>query len=455
MSRSEQDMLGQRSIADEVLWGIHTQRALENFPQTGRRAPLPLIHAMAQVKLAACRVNQELGFIAPEKADAIVSACKEITEGRWDSSFPLDALQGGAGTSTHMNVNEVIANRALEILGRCRGEYDCIDPIEDVNRHQSTNDVYPTALKIAMTFACRKLSESVAVLQGALQAKERQLAPIVLMGRTEMEEAVPVTLGGVFSGFADAISRDRWRTAKCEERLRVVNLGGTAVGTGIGAPRRYIFLITEKLREITGLGLSRGENLLSETAFVDSLVEVSGILKAHAANLEKIASDLRRMHLLRLVRLPSLQTGSTIMAGKINPVVLESLIQRMMHVRALDLLVGECASRGSLQICEFLPLLAVSILEAVDILSLSDQMLAAHVSGIEADVDGCHRSVEDSPMVFTAMLGTVGYHGVERLVKEWRDSGGERPRTILERNFGREKVDEALSALRLTRLGEA
>ncbi|RKY60852.1 MAG: aspartate ammonia-lyase, partial [Candidatus Latescibacterota bacterium] len=278
--RIEKDFLGEKKIPKEAYWGIHTQRAIENFPITGYRTPFSLIRAFAIVKKACCMANLELGYIDEKKANAIILACDEIIDGKLADQFPLDPLQGGAGTSTNMNVNEVIANRAIEILGGEKGDYSIVHPLNDVNLHQSTNDTYPTAMKVATIVELRNLSQAIARLQGAFQRKEKEFAQVVKTGRTELQEAVPLTLGAEFSAFAEAIARDRWRTFKCEERLRVVNLGGTAVGTGLGAPRSYIFLVIEKLRAITGLGLSRGENMVDQTANTDCFVEVSGILKA-------------------------------------------------------------------------------------------------------------------------------------------------------------------------------
>ena len=275
--RKEKDGLGEMDVPADAYWGIHTERARRNFALTGRTAPEPLIRALVMVKKACALANRELGYLPAEKADAILAACDELIGGAPAGQFPVDALQGGAGTSTHMNVNEVIANRALEVLGFAKGDYARLHPIEDVNLHQSTNDVYPTALKIAAIFGLRQLSESVAGLQNAFQKKEKEFSGIVKIGRTEMQEAVPLTLGAEFSAFAEAFARDRWRTFKCEERLRTVNLGGTAVGTGLTAPRNYIFLVIERLREVTGLGLTRGENAVDQTANADCFVEVSGM----------------------------------------------------------------------------------------------------------------------------------------------------------------------------------
>src|SRR5271157_1358241 len=304
--RQEDDFLGPVQVPATVYWGAHTQRAVENFPLSGYRVHPGMLRALALVKKACCRANSELGFLDPRKAAAIQQACDEVAEGRWDEQFPVDALQGGAGTSTNMNMNEVIANRAIEILGGRLGQYALVHPIEHVNLNQSTNDTYPTALKVSVIREFRRLSEAIAGLQGAFQDREKAFAGIVTLGRTELQEAVPLTLGAEFSGFAEAMGRDRWRTFKCEERLRVVNIGGTAVGTGLSAPRSYIFLVIERLRDVTGLGLARGENLLDQTANADAFVEVSGIIKAHAASLSKICNDLRLLNLLGEITVPGL-----------------------------------------------------------------------------------------------------------------------------------------------------
>ena len=451
--RREEDFLGVVRVPEHAYWGAHTQRALENFPLCGYRVHPGLLRAFALVKKACCRANAELGLLEAGKAGAISLACDEVAQGLLADEFPVDAFQGGAGTSTNMNVNEVIANRAIELLGGPRGSYGMVHPIEDVNLNQSTNDTYPTALKVSAIFGLRKLSEAVAGLQGAFQDREQQFAGIVTLGRTELQEAVPLTLGAQFSGFAEAIGRDRWRTFKCEERLRVVNIGGTAVGTGLCAPRSYIFLVIERLREVTGLGLARAENLVDQTANADCFVEVSGIMKAHAASLVKICNDLRLLGLLGEIKVPGLQPGSSIMPGKVNPVLLEAAIQVGMKVMANDSLISDACSRGSLQINEFLPLVSFSLHESLDLLTRIDTLLAAHVAGITADEKRCRAGFERSPTIITALLPHIGYEKATLLIEEFSRSGDESIVDFLSQKLGPELVADVFSPRKLVALG--
>ncbi len=436
-TRTEKDFLGEKQIPADAPWGIHTARAQENFPIPGRPVPAPLISALAQVKKACALANKELGFLSPEKADAIISACDLAPR----TACPLPALQGGAGTSTNLFINEVVANNAG----------NGVHPIEDVNLHQSTNDVYPTAVKVAAVYGLRELAEKVEALQGVFQRLENQFAHIPTIGKTELVEAVPLTLGAEFSAFAEAFARDRWRTFKCEERLRVVNLGGTAVGTGLTAPRSYIFLVTEKLREVTGLGLSRGENLVDQTANADAFVEVSGIMKACAANLLKICGDLRLLHMNGKIKLPAVQAGSSIMPGKVNPVILESVMQIGIKVQANDYIVTECASRGSLQINEFMPLLGAALLESMELLGTACEMLAKHAGGIAADEAECDRQFNSSVEIVTAFLPVVGYDRATELVKAF--DGETDFKTYLADELGAELVEQTLSSQNLMALG--
>jgi aspartate ammonia-lyase len=450
--RIEHDSLGDKKVPFGAYYGIHTQRALENFPFGVSCVPLPLIHALAQVKKSAAWANKELGDLSLEKADAIIKACDEVFSGVWDTQFCLDALQGGAGTSTNMNVNEVIANRATEILGGQKGEY-LVRPLDDVNCHQSTNDVYPTALKVAGIRGLRLLALAAASLQGALQRKEKEFARIIKVGRTELQEAVPMTLGAEFAAWAEAASRDRWRTFKCEERLRVVNLGGTAIGTGLGAPRDYIFLVIEKLREVTSFGLSRGENPTGETANADVFVEVSGILKAHAVDLIKLSNDLRLLNLLGEICLPALQAGSSMMPGKVNPVIPEAVTQAGLKVMANDLLIAEAASRSQLQINEFLPLVALALLESLDLLTAADTMMAGHIDAVKADEMRCRHYFDRSRMIVTVLVPQLGYERCAELVKEFDGTGRENLREFLEEKLGHQMVSQAFTPENLAALG--
>jgi aspartate ammonia-lyase len=438
--RKEKDFLGEMELPADAPWGIHTARALQNFPIPGTPVPAALISALAQIKKACALTNKELGFIPAEKADAIIYACEQVEA---DPECLLPALQGGAGTSTNMFVNEVIAHKAGT----------GVHPIEDVNLHQSTNDVYPTAVKVAAIQGLRTLAESVEKLQGTFQRFENKFAHIPTIGKTELVDAVPLTLGAEFGAFAEAFARDRWRTFKCEERLRVVNLGGTAVGTGLTAPRSYIFLVTDKLREITGLGLSRGENLIDQTANADAFVEVSGILKACAANLLKICGDLRILHMNKKIKLPAVQAGSSIMPGKVNPVILESVMQIGIKVQANDFIITECASRGSLQINEFMPLLASALLESMELLHAAAGMLATHAEGIGADEAECARQFFQSLEIVTAFLPSIGYERATELVETFKKTGRSDFKTFLENELGAELVEKTLAPQNLMALG--
>lgn len=451
--RVEKDFLGELKVPKDAYWGIHTQRAIHNFHISGRSVNPSLIRALARVKMACCLANAETGYLSQDKSLVIQKACLEISEGLLADQFPVDAMQGGAGTSTNMNINEVIANRAIELFGGQKGDYGVIHPLEDINLHQSTNDVYPTAIKVATIYRLRDLASAITQLQGAFQEKEKEFAAIVKLGRTELQEAVPITLGAEFSAFAEAFSRDRWRTFKCEERLRVVNLGGTAVGTGLAAPRNYIFLVIEKLREVTGLGLSRGENILGETANADTFVEVSAILKAHAVNLIKIANDLRLMNFLGEILLPHLQAGSSIMPGKVNPVLAEAVIQTGIKVIANDGIVTETAARGTLQINEFLPLLAHALLESLDLLINIDGLLTEHVRTITANKEKCEEYFNASPTIITALLPIIGYEKATQFIAEFSSGNQMTMRQFLEKKLGKELIGQIFSPYQLTALG--
>jgi aspartate ammonia-lyase len=427
--RTEQDMLGTVTVPAGALYGIHTVRALENFPLSGRPVSPALVQAYGAVKLACARANHDLGRWDEPTFAAIEQACSEMAEGLLTEHIRVDALQGGAGTSTNMNVNEVLANRALVLLGAAPGAAGRLSPLDDLNLHQSTNDTYPTALKVAAIRKVRDLQVAVVALQEAFQEREKAFAHIVKVGRTEFQDAVLTTLGREMSAYAEAFSRDRWRIYKCEERLRVVNLGGTAIGTGLAAPRAYIFRVVEHLRAITGLGLARADNLVDATQNADVFAEVSGILKALAVNLVKVANDLRLLSSgpaggLGEIRLPVRQAGSSIMPGKVNPVIPEAVVQAALTVMAHDQALTQACALGSLELNAFLPLIADALLSSLELLTQACVILCRHcVAGLTADEERCRQHVDSSTATLTALVGRLGYAAALAIGEQARTAG--------------------------------
>ena len=460
-TRLEHDLLGTRELPDGARHGIHALRAMENFPLLGRPTHPELLRAFGAVKLAALRVNQTLGFFPDRtKVEAIEQACRELMDGQLLLDIPVDALQGGAGTSTNMAVNEVLTNRALEILGRLHGDYATISPADDLNLHQSTNDTYPTALRVAAIRGLKALERQVLGLQEAFQEKEKAFAHIVKVGRTEMQDAVLVTLGREMGAYAEALNRDRWRLAKCEERLRVVNLGGTAIGTGLAAPREYIFRVVDELRDLTSLGLARAENLVEATQNADVFVEVSGLLKTLATTLIKICGDLRLLGSgpeagLGELRLPARQAGSSIMPGKVNPVIPEAVTQAAILVMAHDHAISFSVALGSLELNAFLPLVAHSLLESLDLFARACAILRTHcVEGLEANEARCLAHVENGTAAATALLPLLGYEAVCALVLRANARGTSvKVQGLAEALFTETQFREATSPEAVGRLG--
>ena len=429
--RVEHDLIGQREVPVGVLYGIHTLRALENFPLAGRQVHAALAGGYGTVKLACAMTNRRLGVWAGDeaKADAIERACREMADGLLSEHIVVDLLQGGAGTSLNMNVNEVLANRALELLGQGHGCYERVSPTDDINRHQSTNDTYPTALKLAAIRLLQVLEERVVALQEAFQEAEKRFAHVVKVGRTQMQDAVLTTLGREMGAYAEAFNRDRWRICKCRERLRVVNLGGTAIGTGLAAPRQFIFRVVDTLRDLTGIGLARAENLIEATQNADVFVEVSGILKACAVNLLKVCTDLRLMASgpqsgFGEIKLPALQAGSSIMPGKVNPVIPEAVSQVAMLCMGYDATIATACASGNLELNPFLPLVAACLLDGIDLLGRACEILRGKcVTGIEADELRCRAHVESSTATATALVATLGYEKACEVAKESQRTG--------------------------------
>jgi aspartate ammonia-lyase len=460
--RIEKDFLGPVRVPRDAYYGVHTQRAQSNFLVSGTKTHPALIRAMAQVKQAAALANMSAGLLERRLGEAIEQAAGEVADGRFEDQFIVDAFQGGAGTSTNMNLNEVIANRAIEILGGEKGDYELVDPLRHVNLSQSTNDVYPTALRAAAIGMVLELSEALAFLQAELQKKEAEFAGVLKIGRTEMQDAVPVTLGQEFSAFAEAIARDRWRLYKVEERLRQVNLGGTAVGTGLNADPTYIYNVVEELRNITGFGLARAENMIDLTQNADVFVEVSGLLKAAAVNLAKISGDLRLLSSgpfggFAEIKLPQMQAGSSIMPGKVNPVVPEMVTQVALQVMGNDQVIAAAAASGQLELNAFLPLIAHNLLQSLDMLIKTVRIFAEQcIQGVQANQENCRRWLEEGHGFITALTPYVGYDAAAEMTKRAIRGGKKLRDVILESElFTEEELETVFSPGQLTRPGVA
>lgn len=406
----------------DVFWGVETEKAFENFNISRYQLDPVFIKSFCYVKLACCQVNSELGYLDLQIGKAIDVVCNEIISGKWQEQIIVNPLQGGAGTSTNMNFNEVIANLAMEKLNAVNGDKIKIDPLAHVNLHQSTNDVYPTALKVAVLFYYKRLEKEISNLQTELQSKEMEFKNILKLGRTQLQDALPMTLGMTFGAMSEAIARDRWRIFKSRERIKTVNLGGTAIGTGLNAPRKYIFKVAEKLRKLTGLYISRSENLIDSTQNLDSFVEISGMLKACAVNLLKISNDLRLMSSgpgggFAEIVLPANQKGSTIMPGKINPVIPEMIAQVAIKVISNDNIVAQTAAAGNLELSQFIPLLGFSLLESLEILSRSIPIFTRKcIQGIVANKERALNHVNKSKTIATVLVSKLGYEHVEQLI---------------------------------------
>lgn len=428
--RIEKDGIGELEIPKNRYYGVHTQRAIENFYiKNGRKTNPELIKSFALVKLAAAEANFKAGKLAEDKKNCIVRACERVYQGDLEFEFPLSAIQGGAGTSTNMNANEVIANAALEEIGEEKGRYDIINPIEDVNLSQSTNDVYPTAVKITVIRILRELITEAMSLQEELQNKEKEFSSIFKLGRTQLQDAVPLTLGQSFGAFAEAISRDRWRLYKIEERIRRINIGGTAIGTGVGASLKYRYYVTEELKRLTGYGLARAENLIDATQNLDVFVEVSGLLKTMAVNLNKIANDLRLMSSgpnggIGEIKLPPLQMGSSIMPGKINPVGPEFIKQIFHKVQGNDLIISAAAAEGEFELNALMPIISESVLESIEVLRDGVKIFREKViNGITADKEKCEKHLRASLSTITSHIDQLGYELLSEILKECEKTG--------------------------------
>ncbi|GEP05769.1 aspartate ammonia-lyase [Methylobacterium oxalidis] len=425
-TRSEHDLLGYADVPADALWGIHTKRAVANFPITG--VPVghfpELVRALALVKQAAARANRRLGYLAPEKADAIERACALVaSEKEYAESFVVDAIQGGAGTSTNMNANEVIANVALRLMGRPLGDYAALHPNDDVNMAQSTNDAYPTALRLAVIFATEPLVRALDDLAYACKGKAVEFADVLKMGRTQLQDAVPMTLGQEFDSFHTTIKEDVARITEIVGLFREVNLGATAIGTGINADPRYAALAVEELSRAAGQPMILASNLIEATSDLGAFVLFSGVLKRVAVKLSKLCNDLRLLSSgprtgFGEIRLPPVQAGSSIMPGKVNPVIPEVVNQVAFLVIGQDLTVTLCAEGGQLQLNAFEPTIGYCVLSSIRMLTAGVETLTRRcVEGIEADRERCRSLVHGSIGLVTALVPALGYETCSRVAR--------------------------------------
>ena len=425
-TRTEHDMLGESDIPASAYWGIHTKRAVENFPITG--VPVghfpEFVRALVLVKQAAARANRRLGHLSVEKAEAIDKACTLIgAEKRFHDQFVVDAVQGGAGTSTNMNTNEVVANVALELMGKERGDYHSLHPNDDVNMAQSTNDAYPTALRLGVILATEPLIEALDELAFAFKAKAVEFADVLKIGRTQLQDAVPMTLGQEFDGYHATIKEDVSRLRESSAFFREVNLGATAIGTGINADPRYASQVGEELARAAHQPMVLASNLIEATSDMGAFVLFSGVLKRVAVKLSKICNDLRLLSSgpragFGEIRLPAVQAGSSIMPGKVNPVIPEVVNQVAYLVIGHDLTVTMCAEGGQLQLNAFEPTIGYCVLTSLRVLTAAIETLTKRcIVGIEADREHCLELVENSIGLVTALGPTLGYETSSRIAK--------------------------------------
>ncbi len=442
MGRTEKDFLGEKQINKNDLFGIHSLRARDNFPD---RTPFHFewYKAIGLTKLA-CYMTYEsfksaalkkytesdlpINFFDEDTITALIESAEEVAEGKYFNHFIVPAIQGGAGTSINMNVNEIITNEALIKLDHHPGEYDIIDPIEHANIYQSTNDVVPTSLKLATIKLLVELEDKINDLRFDIEAIENANRNTLRIGYTQMQEAVPSSYAMLFSSYNEALSRDWWRVSKCFERIKVVNLGGSAIGTGISVPRYFIMEVVPTLQKLTNLPITRSENLPDATSNVDSLVEVHAILKSHAVNLEKMVSDIRLLSsdLCNVggISIPQKQVGSSIMPGKINPVIPEFVISAAHKIYANDTLITSLSAQGCLDLNAYLPVIGNALLESIKLLIAANTTLKENLfKGLEINNDVVEDKLYHSPAVTTALSPYIGYNKASLIAKEMKESG--------------------------------
>lgn len=458
--RVEKDSIGTKDVPENVYYGVQSLRAAENFHITGLNMHPEIINSLAYIKKAAAITNCEAGLLDKRRTQAIVQACDEILEGKFREDFIVDPIQGGAGTSLNMNANEVIANRAIEILGGKKGDYSVVNPNDHVNCGQSTNDVIPTAGKMTSLRLLKKLKKQLLRLHSALEQKADEFDGVIKMGRTQMQDAVPIRLGQEFKAYSVAILRDLNRMDKAMDEMRTLNMGGTAVGTGLNADESYLRRIVPNLSEISGMDLVQAYDLIDATQNLDSFVAVSGAVKACAVTLSKIANDLRLMSSgpragFGEINLPAKQNGSSIMPGKVNPVIPEVVNQVAFNAIGNDMTITMAAEAGQLELNAFEPIIFYCLFQSIDTIAYAVNTFVDNcVIGITANETRCRYFVENSVGIITAICPYVGYQKAAEIAKEAIKTGESVRKLIIEKGLlAKEQMDEIMDPVQMTEPG--
>lgn len=439
--RVEHDLLGEKGVPKDAYYGIHTLRASENFITSGSRVHPRLIKAVAYVKEAAAKANMALNKLPEDSGKAIIKACNEIRTGQYADQFILYGIQGGAGTSINMNVNEVIANRAIELLGGRKGDYNLVHPLNHVNMAQSTNDVIPTAVRIALLQSAKELQLNVTNLEKAFSKKARQFHHVVKMGRTHLQDAIPIRLGQEMEAYGAVAGNDRKRIKSAVSVLHEINIGATAVGTSLNAEPRYIEIVTKELSMLTGLPLKKAKNLVCATQNTDGYLQYSAALKSFAVNLSKIANDLRLMASgpqagFSEIFLPPVQAGSSIMPAKVNPVIPEMVNQVAFQIQGNDMTVTLACGAGQLELNVMQPVLALNLIQSTEMLAETAKIFTEKcVLGIKANEKRCRLMVEESVGLVTALSPVIGYEKASSVAKEALVSGKTIKEVVLSRKL--------------------
>ena len=458
--RTEKDSIGTKNVPEDVYYGVQSLRAAENFHITGLNMHPEIINSLAYIKKAAAITNCEAGLLDKKIAQAIVKACDEILGGKLHEDFIVDPIQGGAGTSLNMNANEVIANRANEILGGKKGDYSIVNPNDHVNCGQSTNDVIPTAGKMTSLRLLKNLKKELMKLHTALEKKAEEFDSVIKMGRTQLQDAVPIRLGQEFKAYSVAVLRDIRRMDKAMDEMRTLNMGGTAVGTGLNADEAYLRRIVPNLSEISDMELVQAYDLIDSTQNLDPFVAVSGAVKACAVTLSKIANDLRLMSSgpragFGEINLPAKQNGSSIMPGKVNPVIPEVVNQVAFAVIGNDVTITMAAEAGQLELNAFEPIIFYCLFQSIDTLGYAVQTFVDNcVTGITANETRCRYFVENSVGIITAICPYVGYQKAAEIAKEAIKTGESVKKLIIEQGIlTEEQMDEILDPVQMTEPG--